>query len=319
MKKNKNRINRYQRKLSHKDNNKWASEYEQEFLRNPEDGPLVTDELFAEIDSLEYFSASQLKKYRGKLARSMKNYQADYEKIEAGLKSYAKSATVHTMELAILTKSLLIAFSNVLFQNYEQSDESIKQMIKPNHFESLTWLDEYKLEPEYLISTKGLHYYQKRADEITTEALHDWFNFMLNKEGDNSLAQSFDELMVQKGVNKTNYYKEQQQSPDILSTYTGLNNFPFFENCLLSSYTVSYDVASKFMSGTLNTKGQRRVFIDGHPEIITGRILSSWIVSPNFVEGQYEILCLPNQYSLYIVWNYHTEIAAGFSLSRNQF
>ena len=42
--------NRFQIKLSHKSDQNGNSEYDYEFLQTPENGPLVTDDMYAEID-----------------------------------------------------------------------------------------------------------------------------------------------------------------------------------------------------------------------------------------------------------------------------
>lgn len=314
--KKKNRENRFQKKLSHKESNGEASEYAQEFLKTPEDGPLVTDDAYAELDALEYFNKRRLQKFRQRLLSSMSHYPDDLRKIEAGLSSYAHSAVIHTRELAVLVRSLSMTFENILLENYESSDDAIRQVIKASYFDTTDWTIEFDLKPEDLITPDGLRHYRSNADKITISAMNHWLSYMVKKEGENSLAQHYDELFIQKGVNHARYYQEVQLKADMLSAYTGLHHFPFFESDILSSYSISFDVAGKFMAGTINSKGQRRLMIDGHPEMIEGRILSSWMVSPSFIDGQFEILCLPNQFTLYVNWKNYDEIAAGFGLSR---
>jgi hypothetical protein len=307
---------RYQQKLSHKEQYGGGTEYEREFLRTPETGPLLTDRLFAEIDDLEFFTPSRIKPYRDRLRRAMSGYPVDMAKISAGLSSYVNSAVEKTPELAMLTASILRAFDHCLLGNYGNTAIEDRQAIGENYFETYAWLNDFHLEDALLISPTALHRYQKHADQITQSALKAWFGYMRRKDKEHPLANSFDELLLYSGVNHPWYYQAYQDRPDKLSAYTGLNQAPFFESEVLTSYTPSYDVANKFCSGTLYHKGQRRLMISGGPDLVAGRTFSSWFAAEEFLTGQYEILCLPNHYTLLTRWEFYTDIAAGFKLER---
>jgi len=317
IKNSKKRDNRFQKKLNHTEKENEVTEYEVEFLKNPEPGPLIADEIYAELYSLEFFTSKRINNYRTRLTKSMAKFIDDYKKVEAGLASYAVSAVTKTRRLAILVKSITNTYENILLENYHSSGDAIKQLINISYFETLEWIEDFKLDDAELISNAGLRHYRKRANDITIRAMKDWFKYMLKKEGDSSLAQHYEQLIVHKGVNHAKYYKEKQYKTDMLAMYTGMQNEPFFENVILSSYTLSADVAGKFVSGTPYSKGQRRLLIDGNPEIIEGRIFFSWIVSDSFINGQYEILCLPNDYPLLINWKIYDEIFASFALFKN--
>jgi len=311
----KNRKKRYQQKLSHKEQYGGGTGYEREFLRNPETGPLTTDPMFGEIDSLEFFAPSRLKYYRDRLKKKMVAYPADLAKIDAGLASYVNSAVEPTRELAVLIQSVQRAFPNCLRDSYEHSPAEIQQAISVGYFESYDWVDAFGIAETDLINPEALRHYQQHADKITMAAIKAWWRYIVRKDADH--APEFEQVLIYQGVNHGEYYKQTQNRPDKLSAYTGLDNFPFFQSELLSSYTLSYDVASKFVSGTLYSKGQRRLMISGHPNMVGGRIFSSWFVSAAFLNGQYELLCLPNPYTLLTNWQHQNEIAAGFALERD--
>jgi len=308
---------RFQKKLNHHESEHGLSEYAMEHLVTPTYGPLKTDDMYAELDSLEFFTENKLSKFRNRLKKSMAKYPNYFLKIEAGLASYASSATKKTKELAILVQSLLSAFENILMENYENTPEIEKQFIPKNYFESFGWLEEFNLKEIDLIQSDALKLYTKRANELTIAAMKEWFFYTLKKNGDMALATNYEQISVNKGVNRAGYYHELQLKPDVLSAYTGIDDAAFFESDLLSSYTLSHHVANKFVSGTINQKGQRRLKVEGHPEMIEDRILSSWIVSPSFLDGQYEILCLPNIYTLRTAGFYSTDLLAGFNLKKN--
>ncbi len=305
---------RYQQKLSHKEQHGGGTGYEREFLRNPETGPLTTDPMYAEIDSLEFFATSRLRYYRQRLNKAMADYQDDLLKINAGLAAYVNSAVEPTRNLALLIRSIQRAFEDRLLENFNQASATEKQAIPASYFENYDWLDDHLFTDEDLISVAAIRHYQQEADRVTTAAVKAWWRFMVRKDPEH--APEFEQVMIYQGVNHSGYYHETQHRPDKLSAYTDLDDFPFFESSLLSSYTLSYDVANKFMSGTLYSKGQRRLMISGNPDMIQGRVFSSWFVSTTFLKGQYELLCLPNVYTLYTNWQYHNEIAAGFNLDR---
>ncbi|NCD67904.1 hypothetical protein [Mucilaginibacter agri] len=310
----KNKDDRYQQKLSHKE--QYGGGYEREFLRNPESGPLTTDVMFGEIDSLEFFVPSRLRYYRDRLKKKMAAYPDDLVKIDAGLASYVNSAVEPTRELALLIQSVQGAFPNCLRDNYEHNPAEIQQAISATYFESYDWVDPFEIAATDLIKPESLQHYQKHADKITMAAIKAWWRYLVRKDADH--APEFEKVPIYQGINHGEYYKKTQNRPDKLSAYTDLDHFPFFQSELLSSYTLSFDVASKFVSGTLYSKGQRRLMISGHPDMVGGRIFSSWFVSEAFLNGQFELLCLPNPYPLFTNWQYHNEIAAGFALERGE-
>jgi hypothetical protein len=309
--------NRLQIKLNHKSDQNGNSEYEHEFLRTPENGPLVTDDMYAEIDSLEYFSDEILHCYRKKFKNLMNKYSDNYIKIETGILSYVNSSKERTKELAVLVKSILEAYDSIITDDYDNSDESIKQLINRNYFEEFEWLNNFEIHQNDLISKDAIDYYISLANRITNEALIDLFEYIKAKLSDRNTVSNYEDLPLYKGVNHSNYYNEKQQKADMISAYTGLENQPYFERLLLTSYTLSFDVSQKFESGTVNHKGQRRLQIDTIIKCVEKRIFSSWIVSENFLNMQFEILCLPNSNNIIAHWNYNNDIEASMSLKES--
>jgi hypothetical protein len=309
--------NRLQVKLSHKGDQNGYSEYEHEFLRTPENGPLVTDDMYAEIDSLEYFSDEILLRYRNKFKKLMNRYSDDYIKIEAGILSYVNSSKERTKELAVLVKSILEAYDSIITDEYDKSDESTKQLINRNYFEEFDWLNNFEIHQNDLISKDAINHYVSLANQITNEALIGLIKYTKEKLGNHNAISNYEDLPLYKGVNHSNYYNEKQQKADIISAYSGLENQPYFERLLLTSYTLSIDVSQKFESGTVNHKGQRRLLIDTIIKCIEKRIFSSWIISENFLKMQFEILCLPNSNNIIAHWNSNNTIEASMSLKES--
>ncbi len=308
--------NSYQKELDHKVNRDGLTEYNEEILPNPNYGPHITDDMYGELDSLEFFTTKKLLQYRNKMKTAMKNYSADYEKIEAGLSSYAKSAIKLSQELAILKHSLLAAYDNILLERHSNADEAAQQAINTNYFESFAKLNKVSVHQSDLISEEGLDHYRKKANQLSKEAFYEWLPFIIKKYPDNPQVSHFEELNIYRGVNYSDYYQKRQNAPDTLSVYTGLNGGEYFERTLFTPYSLSHDVAQKFQVDSIKRLGRRKLFIEGHPEMIDGRILSSFIVSPSFHDGQFEILCLPNQYALIIRWLINNEIMGHMTLSR---
>jgi hypothetical protein len=116
--------------------------------------------------------------------------------------------------------------------------------------------------------------------------------------------------------NKVLYYQDlKDNSSDIISTFSGIDEpFPFFERQLLNSYTLNFVVAEKFM---LNKYNQRRVILTAELDSIIDNIFSSFIVSDLFVDGQYEILCLPNENDLFISEDVNDIIAAEYHIGKS--
>jgi len=226
---------RFQQKLSHYESKNQLSEYAIEHLTTPTYGPLITNDMFAELDSLEFFSEKKLEKFSNRLKKVMLKYPNDFMKIEAGLASYVNSASIYTKELAVLVKSLMNTFDNILLENYENTNEANKQFLNIAYFQSTAWVKDFVLMKEDLIQPDALTLYVRRANEITISAIKEWFKFTIKKNGDMMSATCYEEMTVYKGINDPGYYKNLQQKPDVLSAYAGLDDVPFFESDLLSS------------------------------------------------------------------------------------
>ena len=62
----------------------------------------------------------------------------------------------------------------------------------------------------------------------------------------------------------------------------------------------------------MSKNNERRIFIEAERNCILSNLLSSFIVSDLFEDGQYEILSLPNDNDLVIVERINNEVNAEF-------
>jgi hypothetical protein len=304
-----------QKSLDHTRTGKYdITEYEENFIPNPTVGPWESDDQFDEYHCFEFFDPNLLvnsyKEFHA-LLKQARVPKKSFDKIEAGIKSFTDSSTTLTPEQALLYKSILNWKPDILTTKFYASDEGVQQTIGNNYFENFQYLEKYKIPSEDLIPEKHLDKYRKYAELVTMRRLSEWVKFSEARYGDNAWASHFDTLLIYRGLNNSKYYQRSQKKGDLLSVYTGVaddESFPYFEKYLLSSYTLSPNLAEQFMVGSVHRKSERRALIEGHTEIIEGRLFSSSFVSPNFRPGQYEMICLPDTRDLKIRIDFSNQI-----------
>jgi hypothetical protein len=70
-------------------------------------------------------------------------------------------------------------------------------------------------------------------------------------DGENAWASGIDNILIYRGINNSKYYEMKQKKGDLLSIYAGIeDNTFFFEKGLMTSYTLSPNLAEQFMVGS---------------------------------------------------------------------
>lgn len=117
-----------------------VNEFEGNMLPTPEKGPHVLDNGFDKIynfDVLKKLIPKHRRKFRIELLKLISN--ADFDKIELGLKSYVKTATKEDNDLEVLKASIIVAFeSHRLLKLYSNSEPDIKEFYSESYFENLS-------------------------------------------------------------------------------------------------------------------------------------------------------------------------------------
>ncbi|MBB6324792.1 hypothetical protein FHS59_000407 [Algoriphagus iocasae] len=311
---------KYQKELNTTPNDESdLTDYEENFIRTPVYGPYENDSLFDTYHGFEFFETEYIDKsieeFNRFVIKKCKIPVNDYDKIEKGILAFTNSSTKIHRDSALLYKSLVKAYPDILLNKYNESDESIKQLVKENYFEALERFDSIKFTDDELIPGTSLRIYQKSAEAITLKKLKRWVEYCVLKDGDNAWAPKLERILIYRGINNKSYYKRIKNTKDFLSLYKSLDDdFPFFERNLLTSYTLSPNLAEQFMVGNPKDKSERRVFVEGHTEIIESRMFTSFLVSPNFRDAQYEIICLPDERKLKIRTDFDNEIHANYTI-----
>lgn len=304
-----------QKSLDHTRISKYdITEYEENFIPNPKGGPWESDDQFHEFYCFDFFEPSlfenSYKEFQA-LLKKAKVPQKSFLKIEAGIKSFTDSSTTLTLEKALLYKSILNWQPDILTTKFDSSDENIQQTIGKNYFENFQYLEKHKIDSENLIPEKHLDKYRKCAEFVTLRRLREWVEFSEARDNDNTWDFHLDGPLIYRGLNNSKYYQRIQKKGDLISVYSGAadnESFPYFEKSLLSSYTLSPILAEQFMVGSVHLKSNRRSLIQGHTELIEGRLFSSSFVSPNFRPRQYEMICLPDTRELKMRIDFSNEI-----------
>lgn len=314
------------------DNETSLNDYELSFIPTPVSGPIESDPIFDEYFGFEFFTQKRLHEYHAAFAKLILDRGVPLEvvmKIENCLKAFVDSSTKKKELLAILLKSIEVYRPGILTEKFELSEEDVKQVIGKKYFDDLSWVHEMELPDESLIPSKHLATYKKCAEDITIRGLEDWTSYLLDRDGDAAWALSLDDIPFYRGINNGKYYQEKktkagrkkakhENQGNFLSVYTGVSDgssdFPYFEKKLLSSYTISSVLAEQFMVGFPSNASERRVIVEGYFDMLEGRIFSSFINSPNFAEGQFEILCFPDTEHLNIQVMYDLDICSGFMI-----
>lgn len=298
----------------------YITEYEDNFIPTPAFGPWESDEAFTDYFDFDFFSDEKLQSTISdfleltiKAGLSNKNYLL----IEAGIKSFTDSSTKLNKEQALLYHSVLNWQPDILINKFQLSSEEIQQTIGMRYFEDFENLKQFPFSNESLIPDEAMSIYRICAEVITLKTLREWVKFSLERNGDMAWASDFDRILIYRGLNNSRYYQRRQKKSDLISVYAGTEgeSFPYFEKFLLSSYTLSPNLAEQFMVGSLGNKSKRRTLIEGHTEIIQDRLFTSFVVSPNFRPYQYEFVCLPDLKYILATEKFSTEIYTSIVLS----
>jgi hypothetical protein len=296
---------KYQKELEiERGNEDELNEYEENFIVSPEHGPYQSDPLFDIYYRFEFFSTLRIEESIKEFTAAIKRKKidpSDFEKIENGIKSFTNSSTVVNKDLALLYKSILISNPDILINKLRGQEEYVQQLISEEYFESFDKLNSFVFPSKELISKKSLDIYSGCATYITKKRLKEWVKYSIDNDGDSSWADKYDQINIYRGINNKSYYINSVSITDFLSLYKNLDDdFPYFERNLLTSYTLSPNLAEKFMVGNPRQRSNRRVMVETQPEGIDGRILSSFLISPNFRDSQLEFICFPEMDDLKI-------------------
>lgn len=309
---------KYQKELDHiREDDFDITEYEEHFIRNPDFGPYESDDMFDTYHGFDFFTIEyilqSIEEFKA-LTKQCGLSDEDYQKIESGIAAFTQSSTVPKKETAILYKSLLRAFPDIIHHKFHKEEEEVTQLFQGQYFETFERFDIFSIEEEDLISESAIEIYYDCSNAISIKRLREWVKYSIEKDGDSAWAGNVDQIYVYRGINNKSYYKRLKRTQkDFLSLYKNLDeDFPFFEKNLLTSYTLSPNLAEQFMVGNPRQKSERRVLVEGYTEIIEDRVFSSFLVSPNFRDAQLEFICLPDQKDLKIRTNFDNEVYASF-------
>lgn len=289
------------------------TEYESVHLPNPQQGPKVLEPGFDTIWNYDILTplVNQARiDFRNDLNDSIK--KKEIEKINSGLADYVRSSRNFSYNLDLLKASILNAYGeDLVTSQYDTSAEEIKQAIRLDYFENVEELNSIK--KCWLIKPKAIKKYKKLAIKYTCEVLAEYIRTT------DSLESDIYDLLVYRGQGHTKYYKNDsaENMMDTISAYTGIHDdaFPYFERQLLSSYCINSRVAETFM---VHQNNQRRCLLTAEFTAILPNLFSSFIVSDIFVEGQYELLCIPNSNEIFIREDVNDIKSAEFSLSQSR-
>jgi hypothetical protein len=313
------RTSKYQKDLKiERENPDDLNEYEENFITSPVDGPYLSDPIFDTYYRFEFFNTYLIEKSIQEFKLAIKRRKInpmDFEKIENGIKAFTNSSTKFNRELALFYKSVLKSYPEILFLKLRRQEEHVKQLIKEDYFESFDKLNSFVITDLEMISKKSLDIYSKCATIITNKILNEWVTYSNEMDGDNSWTEKYDEIRIYRGINNKAYYNKSKSNTDFLSLYKSLDDdFPYFERNLFTSYTLSPNLAEQFMVGNPKKRSERRVMIETDPEGIDGRVFSTFLVSPNFRESQFEFICLPEINDLKIRTELDNELQANYIL-----
>lgn len=308
---------KYQRELDHIPNHDSdMTQYEENFIQNPDFGPYESDDIFDTYHGFDFFSddyiSESINEFKS-LTKECDLSNEDYEKIEICIAAFTKSSTVPNKETAILYKSLLNTFPDILLTKFNNTDEQTAQLFQGEYFETFERFEKFDVLEEDLIPEDAIKIYYECANTIILKKLNEWAKYNLDNDDDGAWAGNVNQIPIYRGINNRSYYQKKNSQKDFLSIYKDLgDDFPFFEKNLLTSYTLSPNLAEQFMVGNPKYKSERRVLLQGYTEIIEDRIFSSFLVSPNFRNAQLEFICLPDEKDLKIKTNFDNELYASF-------
>jgi hypothetical protein len=232
--------------------------------------------------------------------------EADFNKINKGLRSYVRSTSLPSETRDLLKASILNAFGEDLLTNlYDLSDAAIKQMIKPAYFEKV---EAYLCtDKSKLIAAPSILYYQRKAVEITKK----YYEIFLKTLDE---PEDMYESILYLGFGNYRYYEEERKGEaDLLSVYGGLGESTyFFADQLLNSYSINNRVAEHFM---VMGNNERRAMFNAEFSAVIDDLFSSFFVSKWFKAGQYEFLALPNRREIHLYERFSSDLITDFILT----
>lgn len=230
----------------------------------------------------------------------------NFNRIESGLKEFTQSASSKSLNLQLLKASILNAYGeNFITSKYECCSEEIKQLYPKNYFENVEGFLE--IDKSWLIKDKYIIKYVEKAQKHSQK--------VLLKFTEKTKFFDFDAAQLFRGYGNSQYYKQEisEDKLDFLSVFSFLGEpIPFFERQILSSYSINFRVAEKFM---ILRNNERKALVKLDLEKSIENTFSSFIVSDAFVENQYEFLCLPNSNELNISQDKVDEYTSEFTIT----
>ncbi len=291
MKKNRGYQNKLSAKVVSEDGE--ISEYEDLLMMTPSKGPHKVDEQSIDYQGLGFFSMDLILN----AIESFKNTvvpkigEAKYEAIEKCIASYTKSSIIPTDEILFLKSTLMKLYDN--FENSSSGNESKLLYLERHKQEIKTYCSSREL-----FSVEDLRIYQGEAQIITTHYLEKFLKYLKEKFTLAYESLTVDTLPLFRGFNNRQYYENENRGSDMLSLYTSSCECePYFEPSILNSYSISLDVASKFM---VAGKHQRRVLLQADYSVIRKNLLCSFINSKAFFDNdthlnrQFEMIAIAN-------------------------
>lgn len=309
---------RFQKKLSAKgrtDLGTDLTDYDITFIANPTAGPFRIEDGYEGIYGLEYFSEDILQKSQNEFRKIVikKIGEDNFLKIEKAIESFVRTPK-NDENIFALKKSIFADNQSIVYFNFD-GDGYTREEIQHLRPDLIEYFDpnEFVITNEQEILYGAVEEYLQIAEKITKKYLKKYAEYCNERSDGHDVITDYEDISVYRGFNNKFYYNSNNKYPDAISLYTNsVHGEHFFERNLLTSYTICQNVAEKFM---VAFKTRRRMFIKANISCIENRIFSSFIVSDKFDAGQYEILCLPNHFNLYIFEQVNNEEFAFFNLS----
>lgn len=291
------------------------SEYDYLNIAQPTKGPYELDTGFDVIygfEELKNIVASYQDKFEIEIAQLIDG--EDLSKINGGIQSYIDSSVRKTEELKLLKASILASYEGILTEQFENSDEGIKQFYGKDYFENIEELLE--IDKDLLIKSESINKYRELATKYTINCISEFHKKMFDPNcGHNFDDCEFYDREVFRGFGNFRYYKNKAKKnfTDMLSKFTSIDSpMPFIERQIFNSFTLSERLAERFMTQKEN---QRRAIVTSYFKIAVSNLFTSFVVNRSFNIEQYELLCLPMTKKNYIFEIVNDKISAEFFIN----
>ncbi len=235
--------------------------------------------------------------------------ELDYNKIRKGLKAYVRSSSSPSRKLKILKLSIIRAFGDdLLTRVYDSSDLESRQLIPEGYFEEINF--KASIAENELIPIESIQFYQKEAVKTTVKY---YSKFLRLVEEPIDIQDS----ILYAGFGNYDYYgPNRRKVGDVISVYGGLDEpTDFYQSSLLNSFSINDRLANHFM---VMGNNNRRAMLNAELPCIIGDLFSSFFVSEEFQDGQYEFLMLPNRYPTFITERHSSDLLSDFTLRRKK-